>query len=306
MAALDYFNRPEYLLRPRQIYRRLLHPPRQTIDTFKTVGLPWGVPLKICPRTEEVVERSVWIFGIYDLSLSEVLWRLTDPQETVMDIGANIGYTASLLAHRVGLGGKVICFEPHPEIYSELVENVKSWQHEKGWSHLQLHQIALSNRAGLGCLETPQSNRAAAALVSSETESETFKQKQSYSVNLQRLDSIWKEEDKQIGLLKIDVEGHEHQVFQGAEKLLSQGLIRDIVFEEHQLYPSQATRYLEQYGYQIFRIWKGFWKPILLPATDNRLHRWEPPNYLATLAPQRAIARFQKRGWKCLTVNSNP
>ncbi|MDY6783007.1 MAG: FkbM family methyltransferase [Cyanobacteriota bacterium] len=303
MPTLDYFNRPEYLLRPFQLYRRLLHPPHQAINSFKTVLLPWGVPLKIYPKPEEVVERSVWIFGIYDLSLSETLWRLVDGRETVLDIGANIGYTASLLAHRVGVEGKVFCFEPHPEIYAELVENVKVWQEMKGWSQIQLHQIALSERSGLGCLKIPPTNRAAAALDFSQSENSSQKEGQSYSVPLQQLDEFWKEE-RQIHLIKIDVEGHEYQVFQGAKQLLERGLIRDIVFEEHQIYPSKATEYLEKRGYHIFRLWKGFWKPILLPANYNRFHPWEPPNYLATIDPKRAVARFQQRGWNCF--DSNP
>jgi FkbM family methyltransferase len=305
MPAIAYLNRPEYLLRPLQIYRRLLRPPHQSINELKTVVLPWGVNFKIHPHARDVVEYSLWILGIYDLSLSETLWRLTDPGEIAVDIGANIGYTASIMAARVGKAGKVACFEPNPEVYQELEENVKNWQEIQGWSHVQLYPVALSDRTGSGWLEIPQYNRAEAALIDSCARPDRPIAARIYSVALTRFDDFWPGEKPKIGILKIDVEGHEFNVFQGAEQFLSQHLIRDIVFEEHQYYPSNTTQCLEQHGYQIFRLWKGFWRPLLLPPTDRKIHPWEPPNYLATLDPERAIARLKKRGWRLFRARTH-
>ncbi|MBD2578749.1 FkbM family methyltransferase [Oscillatoria sp. FACHB-1406] len=297
MPALEYFNRPEYLLRPRQIYRRLLHPPQQSIEELVKIVLPWKASLKIHPYPREVVERSLFIFGIYDLCLSETLWRLIDPGEITIDVGANIGYVASLMAARVGEKGKVICFEPNPEVYRELEENVKNWQETQGWQHLQLSPLALSDRAGSSTLKIPKYNRSAAALADAiaPADEETL---QSYTVDLMRLDDFFAGTKPEIGVLKIDVEGHEFNVFQGAEQILSQHRIRDIIFEEHQSYPSAAMQFLEQKGYSIFRLWKGFWKPVLYPSSYDKNHPWEPPNYLATLEPDRAVTRLKQRGWK--------
>lgn len=50
----------------------------------------------------------------------------------------------------------------------------------------------------------------------------------------------------------------------------------------------------------IFQIWKGFWKPKLESPIKNLAHPWEPPNYLATLNPQRATERIKDWGWKSL------
>ncbi|MGD2181245.1 FkbM family methyltransferase [Lusitaniella coriacea] len=295
MAFLDYLNRPEYVLRPIQIYRRLMRPVGQEVREFQQVLLPWGVSMRICPYPEEVIERSLWIMGIYDLCLSEALWRLIDPQAVVLDIGANIGYMTSIMAHRTGEGGRVIGFEPNPEVYEELRQNLAQWQEEKGWNWIELRAIALSNKIGVGTLGIPSQNRGMAAIL----ETETVPGQQTYTVTTQTLDSFWKSSDT-IGVLKIDVEGHELKVFEGATQLLRQQKIRDILFEEHQYYPSPATDFLERYGYTIFRVWKGFWKPVLYPATYNAVHRWEPPNYLATIDPERAKERFKARGWQVL------
>ncbi|WP_395939890.1 FkbM family methyltransferase [Anabaena sp. FACHB-709] len=120
-------------------------------------------------------------------------------------------------------------------------------------------------------------------------------------VYLERLEKVLGDKYKLINILKIDVEGHELQVLQGAGNFISHQTIRDILFEEHHGYPSQLTEFLEKNGYRIFRIWKGFWKPILLSPTKTLIHEWEPPNYLATLDPKRAIKLFDEWGWKSLS-----
>jgi hypothetical protein len=92
------------------------------------------------------------------------------------------------------------------------------------------------------------------------------------------------------------------EVLQGAGELIYKHNIRDILFEEHHGYPSSVTQFLEENGYTIFRIWKGFWKPRLEDPNKNLDHPWEPPNYLATLNPIRANERMRNKGWKCLSV----
>lgn len=62
-------------------------------------------------------------------------------------------------------------------------------------------------------------------------------------------------------------------------------------------YPSPVTQFLEKHGYTVFRIWKGFWKPLLEHPENNPLHPWEPPSYLGTKDTLRAIERLKKPGW---------
>src|SRR5580704_10103514 len=78
----DYFNKPEYVFRPRQLLRRFGPRPKGP-DDIAEVLLPWGLPFRI--RPQEVLGRAIWNTGVYDLAVSEALWRLTDPGETVVD-----------------------------------------------------------------------------------------------------------------------------------------------------------------------------------------------------------------------------
>jgi FkbM family methyltransferase len=302
MQLINYLNRPEYIFRPLQIYRRLLRSRNPDNKLFKDVLLPWGVNLKISLAPGEVVGHSVWAMGIYDLIVTEVLWRLIDPGETVIDVGVNIGYMATIMAKRVGETGQVWCFEPNPEVYEELSENLKIWQTTLGWNHIYTQKLALSNHSGKGILSVPTRNREEASLTSpkdvtpSQANEENVK---TYTVSLEKLDDVLKTTNP-IGLIKIDVEGHELEVLQGAISLITKQQIRDILFEDHNGYPSSVSQFLEEHGYTIFRIWKGFWKPLLEPPNKKLVHAWEPPSYLATQDPSRATERLKKRSWNSL------
>ena len=59
-----------------------------------TVHLPWGLQLRIDPR--ESIGSAVWRLGLYDLAVSETLWRLTSPGDLTVDVGANIGHMTSI------------------------------------------------------------------------------------------------------------------------------------------------------------------------------------------------------------------
>jgi FkbM family methyltransferase len=245
--------------------------------------------------------------GIYDLIVTEVLWRLIDRGETAVDVGVNIGYMTTIMAKRVGETGKVWCFEPNPEVYEELSENIRTWQETLGWNQIYAKKIALSNQTGVGVLSVPKRNREEASLIP-HTDVRDIQGNESnskiYTVSLARLDEILKNSEL-IGVLKIDVEGHELEVLQGATELITKQQIRDIIFEDHSGYPSPVSQFLEEHGYTVFRIWKGFWRPVLEPPTKKRVHQWEPPSYLATKDISRTIERLKKRGWSSLQSTKN-
>jgi FkbM family methyltransferase len=299
MQLPNYFNRPEYIFRPLQIYRRILRSRHQETNKVENILLPWGVSIKICPSSNEVVGRSLWLMGIYDLIVTEVLWRLIERGETTIDVGASLGYMTNIMATKVGETGKVWCFEPNPEVYKELSENIDSWKKNLDWNQINNQQIALSNKSGVGVLSVPTNNREEAALVAYQDLQGQENIAESYTVTLARLDEILKNSG-QIGLMKIDVEGHELAVLQGAIELITKQQIRDIIYEDHNGYPTPVSQFLEQNGYSIFRIWKGFWKPLLEAPSKKLVHQWEPPSYLATTEPSRAIELLQKRGWSSL------
>ncbi len=296
-----YLNKPEYFHRPGQLFRRL----RLTLGArhaTEIVSLPWGLPLRIHP--DETIGRAIATTGLYDLPVSETLWRLTDPGETAVDAGANVGHMTSILALRTGADGQVWSFEPHPEIFAELQANVASWPAASGLSKIHLKQLALSDHSGTGWLTTEAhfaQNRGTATLASpADSDERVVASSRKFSVPLGTLDEVLGE-NQTVGVLKIDVEGHELGVLQGARRLIEAGKIRDIVFEDHAAFPTATTEFLSIRGYSLFRIEKKFSGPVLAsPEVASDSLAWVPPSYLATKNPDRASERMRPRGWQCL------
>ncbi|HVQ40323.1 MAG TPA: FkbM family methyltransferase [Pyrinomonadaceae bacterium] len=304
MKIIQYLNKPEYIFRPSQLCRRMWQTLERENSEYEIVTLPWKTEIRV--RPDEAIGRSIVTTGVYDLSVTEVLWRLIDQGETAVDVGANIGYMTSVMARRVGETGRVFSYEPHPEIYEELCENKRIWKEACGWHQIQTQNIALSNTSGMGVLTMPshfKENRGVASL-SDEKHLEGRGRGCQCQVILAELDDLMDGESP-VSVIKLDVEGHELKVLQGAERVVTH-YVRDIVFEEHSAYPSEVTSFLEDRGFTVIRVHKGIWGPgFELPAGEARgsVLPWDPPSYLATKDPLRAVKRMHKRGWQVFANN---
>lgn len=290
LNLFNFLRRPEYVLRPVQVLRRL-----NRIGTSpgsrESVLLPWGARVAVDPK--ENIGSDIYYYGIFDKIVPETIWRLLEPGELAIEVGANLGQNCSLMAVRTGPSGRVIAFEPHPEIFNELKTNANEWKHLDLGS-LDLQQIALGGENGTATLTTDEEfhrNRGSASVHAEATPG-------GIPIAIQRLDSILPTETK-VGVCKIDVEGHELAVLAGSERLLRQGEIRDIVFEDFHPQPSAVTSHLRALGYTVFRLRSRWLKPELLPIDSTDADTNSSHNFLATIEPERAAEKFRPMGWLC-------
>jgi FkbM family methyltransferase len=300
---LKLLQRPEYLLRPGQPWRRVR---RNSLLQRDGVRLAWGLPVTVDPASR--VGADIRNLGVNDRVVPEVLYRLIDAGELAVDVGANVGQNCSIMALAATPCGRVLAFEPSPDSLRLLTRNVERW---RGY---ELAAIVIEPR-GLSCCEgtvpmypgldlggysleplaAPEivEGRRAPADVGS-----------ALAVEVTRLDACLADEAS-VGVLKIDVEGHEASVLEGARRLLVEGRVRDVVFEDYEPQPSRAVRILESFGYTVFAIVAGPCRPLVLD-----LHEWtrryadRAPNFLGTLLPARARARLARFGWRCLRVKA--
>ncbi len=155
-------DKPEYWFNPPQVLRRISFAARSLSNKLgekEQIVLPWGAKLAVDPR--EAIGYACCTTGIYDLTLTEALFRLIDPGETCVDVGANIGHMTTVMAHCAGASGSVVSFEPYPPVYLQLAANLA------GASNVQLEQMAVSSSDGAAYLSVPDgfcSNHGTAAL----------------------------------------------------------------------------------------------------------------------------------------------
>jgi FkbM family methyltransferase len=197
----------------------------------------------------------------------------------------------SLLAFRAGRFGSVTSFEPHPDTFQLLVTNAQKWTGSE-ISPIRLQNSALSNfhgRQNLDLRLEEEQNKSHASL--------DLTGHSGIAVDVFRLDEFIHSE---IGVMKLDVEGHEAQVIEGAGRMLRN--VRDIVFEENGAYPQPSHRLLENAGYKI--LWfeeRLFGLRRIHPTSQPKLRAYDiPPSYLATMDLNRAERLLSAQGWRCL------
>ncbi len=149
--------------------------------------------------------------GYEDREIAE-LCKYIPKGGTVLDVGANIGLSALEFARTAGDAGQVIAFEPHPDTAARLRTNLE----RNGASNVRIVQSAVGAAYG-----TITFNESADATLSSATLIPTNLVR-SFEVPLTTVDLAWADAGKPaVSAFKIDVEGGELAVLQGASELLA-------------------------------------------------------------------------------------
>jgi FkbM family methyltransferase len=302
-------DKPQYVFHPVRLLRRALHGVRRNgsgTDHVAVATLPWGLELEV--HSGEAIGYTILTAGVFDPCVTETLHRLIDPGDLVVDVGANVGYITSLAAARAGAGGEVIAYEPHPGVFGLLQRNAGRWRAQPGIAEVQLHQAAVSEAPGTAELASgPRfgENMGVAALRADDDTAAGIEGATVFRVDVRRLDDALP--DRPVGLLKIDVEGHELGVLRGAQRLMRAGVVRDIVFEDHEPYPDACTTLVQDAGYTLFALQNDlFGVQLGAPERRGATRPWPGPSYLATRDPERAVARMRPRGWRVAGIGPTP
>ena len=271
--------KPWFIYRPSQIIRRLTF---RSTSSYRPLEVAWGGTL--LALDDEHIGQCLGTTGIYDLAVSELLFRLIHPGDLVIDAGANIGYMSLLAATA---GARVIAFEPNPALLPILRQNIGT----RG----EVRPIALGARSHAAMLIPPDPSAHNNGLGRLGDEAEPG----AVPVQVETLDGELA--GRSVVVLKVDVEGAEHALFEGAARSLKERRIRHIIFEDHRGAHSDVMTQLLGYGYAIYSIGWRLWGPVLDDVGAVSTHaRYEAPSYLATVAPDAARAACAKRGWMAL------
>ncbi len=208
-----------------------------------------------------------------------------------LDIGANIGNHSVFFSN---LFKRVLAFEPNPKAFELLKINAKLA------INIECIPVALSDKSEELTIHFQNGNIGGASL-----RSETgFNQTKIQAAPLDDMDLT-----DNIDLIKIDVEGHEHQVLLGAKKTILQ--CQPIILFEQQStdFTGGSTHVIEllrSWGYEEFMItdfnfhisrnWlrNWIWRRVLAPWTGykgrlKRINRFEPGFYpfIIAIPPRR-------------------
>lgn len=186
--------------------------------------------------------------GDVSILLRKIVSAAGEKLPLCIDVGANYGLATVFLAKH---SERVIAFEPEPKNIERMEGNLSA----NRITNVEIERVALSNKNGLARFYTSEaSSHHSLGLAHPILRQDNF-----IEVKTMTLDSFCAARNiQEISILKVDTEGFELEVLQGAESLLRNRLIKNLVFETSRgvmarlgRNPQEHTDFLFALGYRI-------------------------------------------------------
>lgn len=182
----------------------------------RNIKFPTSSKIMYIPNTKQskksAVVRRHLKNGSWEKHISKILYDNAKPNTNAIDIGGFIGTHTMALSDIKNKGsGKVYTFEPQPWACELIKKNIK----KNKIKNVKVYNVALSNKNG-----TIQfcSDSTGGSTICTEKKRSLKSWKQVYNVKMKPLDSY---NITNVSIMKIDVEGHEISVLEGALKTIN-------------------------------------------------------------------------------------
>jgi FkbM family methyltransferase len=215
----------------------------------------------VCPQSvlNWREERYYAKYGEVELHVVRYLCR---PDRDAIDIGANNGcYIHFLRKH----ARRVYAFEPLPWLADDLARKFHSDIEQR---KVTIWNMALSNARGTSTLRVPIVDGVlveGCASVAPEIATK-YPRHRDITVRMETLDDVYTGDyTGDVGFIKIDVEGHEEAVLEGARKTIIRCRPRLLVELEESIVPGavrRVTEFLAGLGYQGYFIYQRQLLPV--------------------------------------------
>ncbi len=186
----------------------------------------------------------------------DLLPELVRRSGTAVDVGANQGFFSFALAQHTG---HVVAFEPNPD-YALFAR----WMLR---GHAEVLRYALSDHSGRATFHVPVSKEGMVLHLAGSLKGEfpQFSEIRKYDVEIRSLDSF---KLKDVCFLKVDVEGAEREVLDGAKETIARDkpvMVLELLSGTHENPHDLTAAICNDFGYEAF-VLKGREKLPALPA----------------------------------------
>jgi FkbM family methyltransferase len=215
-------------------------------------------------------QQLLWLQGERYVKERALFKALIHPSMTIVDVGANIGYYALMFSSLLHDNGMIVCLEPDPDNLRELRTNISRNRLD---NIVAIRPVAAGASDGTAMFEAGSNGR--------------IVPEGSIEVPIVAIDSLGL---PKVNFLKIDVEGYEGSVLDGARKtieqdrptlflelhprLLTDHTHRDVVLLVQKYY-SRVTVYRVARGNMLLRFLRDYdWLSFLVEVKEiNALSR---------------------------------
>jgi FkbM family methyltransferase len=240
-----------------------------------------GEPARICRgcyhgyrmrlEMSDYHQRGAYFYsGLLDASVDLCILHALGAGDTFIDIGANIGMMTMLAARAVGPRGRIIAFEPNPDVYERLLWHIS----ENRLGQVRPHQLALSDHDATMQLSVPPTGNTGAATLGALPARHQGRIGATYEVPVRIGDEVMGGESLPDAplFIKIDVEGHEVAALRGLRGTIERHRPAILLESNVEMLPQNGTSVNELFALLV----DVGYEPFALRITWSRLmRRWQ-------------------------------
>lgn len=213
---------------------------------------------------------------LYEAETSHFIGSILDEGDTFIDIGAHVGYFSMLASHLVGPTGRVYSFEPEASNYAHLLEHIEL----NKATNLVPNFMAVGGAPGIAQFHVNADNDGGHALW--EVGRHPFNEKTRSAPTTRRvfltsLDHYFA--NREIGNLKaikMDAEGAEHSILEGAQELIARTGVPFVISEVNRFglesmgtTETRMRAVMSDLGYETYLFQPGQLSLLRLDATQS-------------------------------------
>jgi FkbM family methyltransferase len=167
------------------------------------------------------LSKSCWssVYSRYEPHMADAIKAHVPRDGTFWDVGANIGFISLFASKIAGPGGRVLSFEPSPEVLALLRRNTE------GEKNIKVLPYGIGNADTLKSFAAQGTSSAASFVEDVTAINRRFHPNQpieQVTVTMRKLDTLLDAGLSPVpSLVKIDIEGFELEALKGADRLLS-------------------------------------------------------------------------------------
>jgi FkbM family methyltransferase len=212
-----------------------------------------------------VIRKTFQSYAIsreWESATTKLFKKLVKEGDTIIDLGANIGYFTLLAARLVGEKGRVYSFEPEPKNFKYLKKNIEL----NGYKNVFPQNKAVSDKNGkikLYICHYDSGHHTINQHKGIDSCKPDFKDKEEFvEIETVRLDDFLEGREQKVDVMKIDIEGAEMLALSGMDKTIKQNKTLKIFVEffplllkEMGVVPEDFLRkILDEYRFSVFVI----------------------------------------------------
>lgn len=180
--------------------------------------------------------HHLYFLGEYEKAITSIATRLIAAGDTCLDVGANFGWYATLMAELCAPDGRVHAFEPVPRTFRELETNVSLSTYKE---NITINRNALGDHREKITIRVPKGEPSGHASLASKSGGND----ESFDCEMLTLDDYLADHSVgDVNFVKVDIEGAEMMFLHGASRLFTQAVPPVILME-------MALKQSKHFGY---------------------------------------------------------